>query len=167
MRLITLAFLLAFTGTSIAETKNPFLSLKFDKVIICDFESDGEHDYPLVNEKGQLTDIVKKSAQLDALTTSKLVAKLGDKLSYGHGHAECFEPHFGVIFYKAAKVVAEVQICLSCNVLNSTLIIPAQKQGKAGHGKDIYYNLDGMSKPFRQFINEIIKQYKFSHSTFD
>jgi hypothetical protein len=167
MRFITMAILLAFTGNLKAQIINPFLSLKFDKVIVCDFENDGEHDYPLVNEKGQLTNIVKKSAQLDKVTISKLITKLGDKQSYGQGHAECFEPHFGVIFYKGAKEVAEVQICLSCNVLSSTLTIPAQKQGKAGHGKDVYYNLDGMSKQFRGFINGLIKQYNFSHAQAD
>jgi hypothetical protein len=163
MRLFTLVFLLVLSGISNGQTKNPFQSLRFDKVIVCDFENDGEHDDPLVNEKGQLTNIVKKSAQPDRLTTSRLITKLGDKQSYGQTHAECFEPHFGIVFYKAAKAVAEVQICLSCNVLSSTLIIPAQKQGKAGHGKNIYYTHDGMSKPFRRFINGLITQYKFSH----
>jgi hypothetical protein len=163
MRLITLAFLLTLSGNSNSQTKNPFLKLKFDKVFICDFENDGEHDYPLVNEKGQWTNIVKKSAKLDPLTTSKLITKLGDKQSYGQTHADCFEPHFGIVFFKEGKDVAEVEICLDCNVLSPTLIIPAQNQGKAGHGKEVYYTHGGMSKQFRRFINGLIKQYNFSH----
>lgn len=44
-----------------SQTINPFLSPGFDKVIICDFESDGEHDDPIVDNKGQLKGIVKKN----------------------------------------------------------------------------------------------------------
>ena len=163
MRLIILAFILALNGNSNGQTKNPFLSLKFDKVIICDFENDGEHDYPLTNEKGQLTSIVKKSVQLDPSTASKLIAKLGEKQSYGQGHAECYEPHFGIVFYKGPKAVADVKICLDCNVLSPSILIPAQFQGKVGHGKHAYYIRDGMSKQFRHFINILVRRYKFSH----
>ena len=163
MRLIAMVFLLTLTINSSGQTKNPFQSLKFDKAIICDFESDGEHDYPLVNEKGQLAAFVKKSVQPDRLTTSQLVSKLGDKQSYGQVHADCDEPHFGIIFYKAGKDVAEVKICLGCNVLSPSLLIPAQNQGKVGHGKNAYYTRTGMSKQFRRFINALIKKYNFSH----
>jgi hypothetical protein len=100
MQLITLVLLLALTVNSTRQTKNPFLLLKYNKVIICDFENDGEHDYALVNEKGQLTGIVKKSAQLSQPTISQLITKLGDRQSYGQIHADCNEPHLGIIFYK-------------------------------------------------------------------
>ena len=162
-RMITLAFLLTVNGKSIGQTKNPFLPLNADKVIICDFENDGEHDLPLLNEKGQWTNIVKKKVQLDPSTTTRLVSMLGDRLSYGQPHAECFEPHFGIIFFKGGKNVAAVEICLDCNVLSSTLLIAAQNQGKVGHGKEVYYTHDGMSNPFRRFINGLIKKYNFSH----
>ena len=83
MRFITLAIVLAISIESIGQSKNPFLFLNPDKVIICDFENDGEHDLPLLNEKGQWTNIVKKKVQLDPSTTTRLVSMLGDRLSYG------------------------------------------------------------------------------------
>ena len=132
-------------------------------MIICDYESDGEHSYPLVDKNGNLTSIVKKNAKLDKQTITTLNFKLGDKKSYGQVHADCFEPHFGILYYKMNKVVAQIEICLSCNVLSSNIEIPAQKQGKQGKGYKVNYLGDGMSKSFRKFINSIIKKYNFSH----
>jgi hypothetical protein len=163
MRLLYIALLLAVKINSIAQAPNPFLSLRYDKVLICDFENDGEHDYPLVDEKGKLTNVVKKSIILDKRTISDLVSKLGDRKSYGQPHAMCNEPHFGIIFFNQKKETVEVQICLGCNVLTSTLAIPAQHQGKAGTGRNTYYTLDGMSRQFRHSINELIKKYSLSH----
>lgn len=163
MRFLIVVFLSTITINSNGQITNPFSSLRFDKVMICDFENDGEHSFPLVDEKGQLSNFVKKSVPLDQSTRSKLVSRLGNKKSYGQVHADCDEPHFGVIFYKGKKEAAEVQICLGCNVLSSTLRIPAQEQGRAGRGKNIYYNREGMSKQFRQFINELVRRYGFSH----
>lgn len=154
MRFLTIFFLSAITMNSNGQAKNPFLSLRFDKVVICDFENDGEHLLPLVDEKGRLANFVKKSVQRDQSTISKLISRLGDKKSYGQVHADCDEPHFGVIFYKGKKEAAEVQICLGCNVLSSTILIPAQERG---------YTREGMSKVFRRFINELVKKYGFSH----
>jgi len=163
MRLLYIALFLAIKANSIAQTVNPFSSLHYDKVLICDFENDGEHDYPLVDEKGKLTNVVKKSIILDKQSISDLVSKLGDRKSYGQHHAECNEPHFGILFFNHNKETAEIQICLGCNVLVSTLTIPAQQQGKVGTGKNIYYTRDGMSKQFRHSINEFIRKYGFSH----
>ena len=61
------------------------------------------------------------------------------------------------------KPIAQIKICLECNRLESDIEIPAQKQGKQGKGKEIYYISDGLSKSFRLFINQLLKKYKFSH----
>ena len=116
-----------------------------------------------MNEKGGLTNIVKKSVTPDKPTISLLVSKLGDRKSFGQHHADCNEPHFAILFFNRNKEAAEVQICLGCNVLGSTILIPAQQQGRQGKGKHIYYTRDGMSKQFRHLINELIKKYRFSH----
>jgi hypothetical protein len=162
MRFIILAFLLA-SPPLYAQPKNPFLSLKYDRVVICDFENDGEHGSPLTDSKGKLSPMVTKSAQLSSPAIGSLVLKLGDKRSYGQPRAACFEPHFGIIFFKSAVAVAEIQICLTCNELAPSFDIPAQDQGKTGHGKEVYYTKDGMSKPFRKYINDLIRKYHFSH----
>ena len=146
-----------------AQIKNPFLTLKFDKVVVCDYESNEENDNPLVDKKGKLTSFVKKFSVLDDQTTKRLNEKLGDKKSYGNVRADCFEPHFGIVYYYKNEVTAVIKICLSCNGLESSIEIPAQKQGKVGKGNEVYYVGNGMTKSFRQFINSIVKKYQFSH----
>jgi hypothetical protein len=163
MQNITLLFLLTLSLSSNGQTKNPFSSLKFDKVIVYDYEPNGE-DPSLVN-KGQISTSVKikKQVQLDKATIDKLNAKLGDKKSYGNNHADCFEPHLGIVYYLQNKIVGHVIICLDCNLLHSSIDIPALKQGKQGQGNNTYYTLDGLSKSFRQFLNNLLKKYNFSH----
>lgn len=163
MRTITLLFLLTLSFCSNGQTKNPFLSLKFDKVIIYDYEPNGEN--PSLVDKGQILKEVKikKQIQLDKATIERLSAKLCDKKSYGNNHADCFEPHLGIVYYLQNKIVGHVIICLDCNLLSSSIDIPALKQGEQRHGKDVYYNLDGLSKSFRQFLNDLLKKHNFSH----
>ena len=40
---------------------------------------------------------------------------------------------------------------------------PAQNQNKVGEGDNAYYLGEGLSKSFRQFLNELLKKYNFSH----
>jgi hypothetical protein len=76
---------------------------------------------------------------------------------------EACEPHFAIIFFKADRPVAFVEIALSCKRLYTRFAIPAQQQGKAVHGYNPHYARDGMSREFRQFINGLIKEHNFSH----
>ena len=163
MRIITLLFLVTLSLCSFGQTSNPFINLKFDKVVIYDYEQNGEN--PALVDKGQiLKDVkIKKQIQLGKATIDKLNTKLGDKKSYGNNHADCFEPHLGIVFYFQNKTVADVLVCLDCNRLSSSIDIPAIKQGRQGKGKETYYALDGLSKSFRHFLNDMLKKYNFSH----
>ena len=60
------------------------------------------------------------------------------------------------------KIVGNVLICMDCNVLRSSIDIPAQKQNKQGQGDKAYYLGDGMSKSFRLFINDLLIKNNFS-----
>jgi len=166
-----LFFIILFTLTTSAHSKvkNPFLTLRYDKVIMYDFaKSDGgesdETSYPL-DEKGHLSKYVTKQVQLDNETIKYLNDRLGDKKSYGRVSALCFDPHLGFAYYFKGKIVAYISICMDCNVLNSSLPIDAQKQGKNGTGKNIYYLLSGPSKSLRHFLNGLLKRNNFSHQT--
>lgn len=163
MRNITLLFLLTLSVCSKGQTKNSFLTPKFDKVVIFDYEPYGEN--PSLVEKGRiLKDVkIKKQIQLNKATIKKLNAKLGDKKSYGYVHADCFEPHLAIVYYLRNIIVLDVLVCLECNRLSSSVDIPATKQGKQGEGKNVYYVLDGLSNSFRQFLNNLLKKYNFSH----
>ncbi len=143
---------------------NPFTKLQFDKVIIYDFSGGkGEEDYSIINGKGKLAKSVIKEVTLDKNTITTLNQKLESKKSYGAGTASCFEPHLGIVYYYKNKPVAHISICMDCNRLESSKDIVAQHQGKNGEGKEVYYMLDGMSNSFRNYLNGLLKKYKFSH----
>jgi hypothetical protein len=157
--LLPLSFCISLNG----QTKNPFLHLKFDKIVMYDFVGGKGSDLYIVNENGGLAKNIKGQVKLDKENVMKLNSKLGNKKSYGGGTAACFDPHAGFVYYLKDKVVAHVTICLDCNRLYSSIDIPAQKQGKVGKGKDIYYLSDGLSIPFRNFINQLLVANNFSH----
>jgi hypothetical protein len=164
MKLFIATLLFGLTYSSYGQTKNPFLSLKFDKVAIYDFEGGkGEQDFYIVDEKGQLAKSIRKQVQLDKSTINTLNTKLGDKKSYGGGTAACFDPHLGIVYFLKDKIVAHISVCLDCNRLRSSIDIQAQKQGKVGTGNNAYYLSDGLSKSFRHYLNDILKKYSFSH----
>jgi hypothetical protein len=164
MRTLTSLVLFLTTVCSLsAQTKNPFQNLKFDKVIFYDFEENAEKGSFIVDNNGKPLQRLIKQVQPDTTTIKALNSKLGDKRSYGHGTAACFDPHCGFVYFLKGKPIAQVTICLGCNRLRSTIEIPAQKQGKHGQGKDAYYLFDGLSKSFRQYINNTLRKYNFSH----
>ena len=146
-----------------SQANNPFLKLKFDKVVMYDFEGTKGYNLYIVNEKGQLATSITKQTQLDKEAIINLNAKLGNKKSYGCGTAACFDPHLGFVYYLNGKVIAQITICLDCNRLSSSIDIKAQKQCKTGSGKDVYYICDGMSRTFRLFLIGLLKKHNFSH----
>jgi hypothetical protein len=162
LRILLLLLFMPFISMS-QGSKNPFLSLKFDKVVMYDFEGGKDADLSIIDEKGRLAKSVKKQKQLDGTTIKKLTSMLGDKRSYGAATAFCFDPHVGFVYYLKGKVVAHISICLDCNRLHSSIDIPSQKQGKVGEGNEAYYIGDGLSKSFRKFINTLLQKNQFSH----
>lgn len=144
--------------------ENPFLALQYDSVVMYDFDwrGKGEH-FSIIDEKGKLAPTVKKSVKLDDKTSKKLSRLVGESESYGQATAACFEPHLGIVYYKGGQPVAQLNICISCNRLGSSLEIPEQKQGKQGEGEEVYYIADGMSKSFRKYLNVLLKANNFSH----
>ncbi|RKS19073.1 hypothetical protein CLV94_3024 [Flavobacterium endophyticum] len=128
-----------------------------------DFSGGKESDISIITDKGKLSETVNQQVILDEKTSKQLSLKLGSKLSYGTGTASCFDPHLGFVYYLKGKVVAHVSVCLQCNRLRSSVTIPAQKQGKTGNGDEAYYLLDGMSDSFKQYLNNLVIKYKFSH----
>lgn len=163
MRILFFLLLCALSFSSNGQPGNPFLHLNFDKVLFYDFDDIKEEGTLIVDNNGRYLQTIIKQVQLDPATIKKLNFKLGDKKSYGKGTAPCFDPHCGFVYYLKGKPVGQISICLACNRLYSSIDIPAQKQGKQGNGKDTAYLLDGLSRPFRLFINELLVKNKFTH----
>lgn len=156
--------ILSISPVTKGQLKNPFLALKFDKVIMYDYQQDGE-DPSLVDKKGQLikTVKIKKQVIVDRTTINIFNKKVGEKKSYGKTTAFCFDPHLGIVYYLNGKIVRHILVCMECNVLRADINIPTQEQNKQGRGDKAFYLGDGMSKSFRKFLNQLLIKYKFSH----
>jgi len=162
MKLFTCVILLLSTSFGFGKIKNPYLKLKFDKVIIYDFSGGKDYNQYIVTNGHLATSVINK-AELNKQNVIALNERLGEKSSFGGGEAACFDPHLGIVYYRNNKIVAYITVCLDCNVLVSSLPLKAQQQGKIGEGKNAYYIADGPSKSFRLFLNSVLKMYKFSH----
>jgi hypothetical protein len=113
-----------------ANSNNVFASVDYDKVIA--YSYDGEGDIEIIDEKGKLADKINKQVELNDAQTIRLTNTLCSKSTYGGDIAACFDPHFGVVFYKANNPVVYVSICLDCNYLVSSIKIP----GEGGFSND-------------------------------
>ena len=164
MRILSSIFLLILALSSTGQKIKSFPFVKFDKVVLYDYEPYPE-DPSLIDKNGNILSTVKikKKNQLDTAGIRKLDKRITDKKSYGQATAMCFDPHLGIVYYLNGKVVRQVLICLDCNVLRSDIDITAQHQNKQGHGDKAYYLSDGLSKSFREFLNELLIKYNFSH----
>src|SRR5258708_2887754 len=99
MKISIFIVLSTLTISAYSKIKNPYLTLRYDKVIMYDFaKSDGGESndtaYPL-DRNGHLSKYVTKQVQLDEETIKELNDRLGDKRSYGRVSAFCFDPHLG------------------------------------------------------------------------
>lgn len=157
---------IVLTISAYSKPSNPYVTLKYDKVVMYDFEG-GKHNgiFSIIDKNGQLASTVSRQVQLDRITALNLSRIIGLKKSYGHGTAFCFEPHLGFIYYMKGSVVAHLTICLECNQLVSSLEIPAQKQGKVGEVGNEYYIKNGMSTSLRFFLIKLLKKHTFSHQS--
>ena len=159
-----LLFISYFTNGQVI---NPFVKLKYDKVVFYDFEDTLGKTLRIVDRNGKMLVRVIRQVNLESSTIKNINIKLGEIKSYGNFTASCFDPHCGFVYFLNGIPVAQVLICIDCNRLVSDIDIPAQKQGKQGSGEDIYYIADGLSKAMRKFINRLLIEYKFSHQIVD
>jgi hypothetical protein len=166
MKIIIAVIICFLSITTYAQKRNPYATLKFNKVVMYDFEPSGSKGGSIVEEDGRLTKNINKQTPLDKATISLLNEKLVTKASFHWGTAACFDPHLGFVYYSGNRILGYITICLDCNRLSANLKLPAQirlKEGEDAHG---------MSKSLRQFLNGLLKKYNFSHqiltgSTFD
>jgi hypothetical protein len=119
-------------------SNNVFASLDYDKAVAYNY--DGEGEVEIIDDKGKLAPKIKKQIALTRPQVIKLTNIFCSKSTYGGDVAACFDPHFGVVFYKANRPRAYVSICLDCNYLVSSIKIPSLDQtGFSNKGaKNIY-----------------------------
>ncbi|MFL5728690.1 MAG: hypothetical protein ACJ75J_04310 [Cytophagaceae bacterium] len=160
-----LIILMLLLGRNVfGQNKNPFLSLQYDSVLIYDFDWRGKQEYfSIVDASDHLAPTVRKSAGLDRKQYAKLNKLLGEKSSFGQSTAACFEPHLGVVYYKAGKPLAYMTICMACNRLEASIRIPAQEQGVQIAEGLTYYTKVGMGKSLRKYLYHLMASNDFRY----
>jgi hypothetical protein len=146
------------------KNSNPFLSLNFNKAIAYDYEGGkGEGVIEIIDSNGVLAPTVTKSRELTIKQKNLVTHLFGSNSTYGEGYAACFEPHLGILFFYNDKVVAYLSICLECNYLSSSFLIPATSFKKIKVSDDFEYSAEGFSKIGRRKINSLCKELNFDH----
>ncbi|MFP9113549.1 hypothetical protein ACLI1A_06385 [Flavobacterium sp. RHBU_3] len=143
---------------------NPFGALKFDKVIAYDYEGI-EVMHPSIIEKGDFCPVVLKQQVLTTKQVDKLIKCFTNPSTYGEESAACYQPHLGFVFFNNSKIVLTIDICLHCNKMNSSAIIPAQKTFAVNEGTADEYYAEGFSAKGRKEIATFCKEIKFMYGT--
>lgn len=138
--MLSCLLMVAVTGCTNSETvnekpasNNVFATVDYDKAVA--YEYDGEGGTEIIDlESGQLAGKISKEKVIEKEQVTRLTKHLCDPSSYGDVRAACFDPHLGIVFYKAQKPVASISICLDCNYLLSSLEIPGARRGFSGEG---------------------------------
>jgi len=138
--------------------KNSPLQLTYDKVMMYDFDGGVGKDMSIVDAGGHIAKSVFKQVILDSASALSLTKKLGQKESFHDEMASCFEPGLGFVYYLKGKIVLYITVCLGCNVVVSNIPLDPQKPDKFWAGG---YLVGGPTKPFRAFLNRLLKKYHF------
>ena len=147
--------------------EEPFKDLKFNKVIAYDFDGDEEKYATVFDNKTRIFNpVVLHQKELNKEQIENLISFLIDSKTYGEGIAACFVPHLGIVFYHDNQFVFEVDVCLDCNYLESTIEIPARKTKKIKleDGSDLY--LIGFSKIGKQKIIGLCKELNLDYRNY-
>ena len=148
MRHLILTSLLLFCQLCYAQIKNPFPFIRYDSVVMYDYEQGREEGEIVYN--GMLDGRIKKLVVLDKATVNSINTIIGKGSSYNNIVAGCFDPHLGVVYYKTGKIVGYMSICLQCSNLYST--------------PDIKNRKPAISTGLRNYFNRLVLKYHFSHS---
>jgi hypothetical protein len=125
---------LSCNRTAKLSSENVFSSIKYDRVIAYNYNGDG--DIEIIDKNGQLAKNIKKSTELHKSQIIEITNLLCEKTTYGDDIAACFDPHLGIVFYEGEKVNGYISICLDCNYLVSSIMIPAAESGFSKTGID-------------------------------
>ena len=111
---------------------NVFSTINYDSVIA--YSYDGEGGNEIIDSKGRLMNTIKKQTILNESQIIRLTNSLCNKSNYGGDVAACFDPHLGIVFYKANRPKDHVSICMDCNYLVSSIKIPGSEGGFSDQG---------------------------------
>lgn len=145
--------------------KKPFDKLEFNKVIAYDYDGDEETFPSAIGRNGKFIPIIDKQAALTKKQVDYLINEiLTSDSTYGGGTAACFQPHLSFIFYNENEPAFTVDVCLGCNFLHSSQLIPATQSHKSKFEDGTDYYIDGFSKDGKKRIRNLATELDFYYS---
>ncbi len=158
MKLLALVPVL-FLFSSLSAQTNPFKTLQYTKVVAYEFQGNGHKTIDrILSEFPFLLDNSKVLNESEVHEFNSIITPLG---TYGETTAACFDPHFAIIYYKGEEVVAQVDVCLECNYLLSSVDIPAEKEVILDEGTEYERPAIGFAKDTRKLLNQFILELGF------
>jgi hypothetical protein len=139
-----------------------FPDFSFDEVIAYDYDGEMESFGIEIIQNNKLTPY-KKKAVLSPKQIKNLIADLNAETTYGGSKAFCFNPHLGIVFYNKKKVVAYISICLECNYLVSSKLIPVTEKKVIAVYDDLVVFAEGFSESGREKLSTLCQELDFSH----
>ncbi|MDW3648958.1 MAG: hypothetical protein R8P61_17950 [Bacteroidia bacterium] len=146
---------------------SPFREIDFDKVIAYDFEGNYE-PYPAVynNSSQNFVPVVLRQKVLTQKQLDQMLNFLTKPETYGKGTAACFDPRMAIVFFKGDKVICQINICLDCNYLTSTIEIPASSEKMIQIDEDFEYPAKGFSTSGIASIIELAKELNMEYASY-
>lgn len=136
----------------------PFNSFQFDKVVAYDFEGRNERIPSVLDSNGTFVGVITKQEALSSTQVEKFINLVTKTKTYGEVTAACFDPGWAVVFFYEQKVKFVVDICLDCNFLESTQVIPASQHHKEKMQDGSFFIRHGFSKNGRNSIKALAKE---------
>jgi hypothetical protein len=168
LRLSTFAliFLVVCSTRSLAQRDSLFFHQPVDSVLMVEFDwrGKGGEILDVIDEKGHFPSTILRKTVITPKEQAELIHSLNSKKSFGAGHAACFEPHLGFVFYRNGNITGHLTICVGCNYLIPSQEIPAQQQGKqVSEEGEVFYTGTGMSAAFLRKLDRLLEQYHFQY----
>ena len=155
MRIRITAALLLFNAFVTGQDILPTQEFMTDHVMIYDVLQPGGEPRDVFAADGSFKLEIRDSTLLSETEACELFARLEMPSSFGRAPAACHEPHFACRVYENNAVAFQFEVCLLCNRLQSSVLLPAQRQYPHGEGDRRYYAGQGVSNNFINYLQEL------------
>ncbi|MCU0334066.1 MAG: hypothetical protein MUF62_03335 [Chitinophagaceae bacterium] len=145
----------------IKQLQPPFDSLSFDKAIAYDYNGAKGEPTLYIVEDGRLAPTVLAQQPLGQQEVAAVLGLLSSRRAYGDAPAFCFEPHLGIVLYRADTVVGHLSICISCKRLASSPALPPGIFRLIQMQDGPSYPADGLNDRALLQLRKWLKQWQF------
>ena len=155
-----LIFLLLLIQLELISQNNPFSLIESDSIVV--YEYNGTGGILIEDAINSKPEIIIQSKSMASEVIRQFELGITDSMAYGQSTASCFDPHLGLIYWIGGKIQASINICLTCNYLKSSLVIPATEYHQISISADYAYAAKGFHKKTRKLIFDFCENIGFN-----